>query len=218
MERKRLILIKAEQSITRRGKGSFLQAIIINRSRQSRNGEKNTKEGTSKSKRKPNTFRRVPRQIVSSSAITGWEGLRDARIYAEHVLWSRRDLSSTLLHFEKNKEAAEQITVTARPTATTYKKQRARYSRLYLLRPSFAKFPCVLIQKCQTTVYRGFFDSLRYSERKQKLLRAQQNQEGDTDTVTVYLVLAKKYDVAFQNCQTTVYRVFFASLRYIERK
>ena len=43
------------------------------------------------------------------------------------------------------------------------------------------------------------------------ILKAQQNQEGDTDTVTVYLFL-QKYDVAFQNCQTKVYRGFYGTL------
>ena len=47
-------------------------------------------------------------------------------------------------------------------------------------------------------------------------LRAQHNQDGDTDTVTVCLFLAK-YDVAFQERQTKVYRGFFASLRYIRQ-
>ena len=63
-----------------------------------------------------------------------------------------------------------------------------------------------------------YFPSLRYIERKNQLfegiLKAQRNQEGDTDTVTVYLFLAK-YDVAFQNRQTKVYRRFPPSLPYI---
>ena len=69
-----------------------------------------------------------------------------------------------------------------------------------------------------------YFASLRYMNEKsaiEDILKAQQNQEGDTDTVTVYLFLAKircRFHVAFQNCQTKVYRGFYASLRYIERK
>ena len=58
-----------------------------------------------------------------------------------------------------------------------------------------------------------YFASLRYMNKKSAtyVLRAQQNQEGDTDTVTVYLFL-QKYDVAFQNCQTKVYRGFYGTL------
>ena len=58
-----------------------------------------------------------------------------------------------------------------------------------------------------------YFASLRYSERKNKKisLRAQQNQEGDTDTVTIYFFLAK-YDVEFEKCQTKACRGIYCTL------
>ena len=52
----------------------------------------------------------------------------------------------------------------------------------------------VLISKCQTTVYRNIllvYGTLNEKSAIEGILKAQQNQEGDTDTVTVYLFLAK---------------------------
>ena len=54
-----------------------------------------------------------------------------------------------------------------------------------------------------------------------QLLRAQQNQEGDTDfyrLLSRYTSFWQKHDVLVQNCQINVYRGFSASIRYIERK
>ena len=58
---------------------------------------------------------------------------------------------------------------------------------------------------------------------KNQLWRAHENQEGDdTDIYRLpsrYTFLAKNtMSVSIQTCQTKVYRVFYASLRYIERK
>ena len=62
-----------------------------------------------------------------------------------------------------------------------------------------------------------YFASLRYIERKTQLLRAQQNQEGDTDIITVYLFVAK-IRCRFSKLSNKGIRGFSASLRYIERK
>ena len=76
---------KAEQSMKRKGKGSFRQALR----RQKSETVKTRIRRTSPRAKKANTFRRVPQQLFSSSAITGGE----MGVYAEHVLRSRRDLS-----------------------------------------------------------------------------------------------------------------------------
>ena len=65
---------------------------------------------------------------------------------------------------------------------------------LGLPRVSNQNFKLVLISKCQTTVYRNILPVYGTFEEKsaiEGILKAQQNQEGDTDTVTVYLFLAK---------------------------
>ena len=54
--------------------------------------KKRTKKSTSQKAKKAKNFGRVPQHIISSSAITGREGLKDGG-YAEHVFRSARDLS-----------------------------------------------------------------------------------------------------------------------------
>ena len=76
---------KAEQSMKRKGKGSFRQALR----RQKSETVKTRIRRTSPRAKKANKFRRVPQQLFSSSAITGGE----MGGYAEHVFRSRRDLS-----------------------------------------------------------------------------------------------------------------------------
>ena len=65
---------------------------------------------------------------------------------------------------------------------------------LGLPRVSNQNFKLVLISKCQTTVYRNILPVYGTFEEKsaiEGILKAQQNQEGDTDTVTAYIFLAK---------------------------
>ena len=78
-----------------------------------------------------------------------------------------------------------------------------------------------------------YFAGLRYIERKNQIcyegiLKAQQNQEGDTDTAAVYLFLTKmrcRFSCCFSKLPKQRYTVDFpsvygtsASLRYIERQ
>ena len=84
---------KAEQSMKRKGKGSFRQALR----RQKSETVKTRIRRTSPRAKKANKFRRVPQQLFSSSAITGGE----MGGYAEHVLRSRRDLSVFMYERER---------------------------------------------------------------------------------------------------------------------
>ena len=81
------------------------------------------------------------------------------------------------------------------PASLRYiQRQQNQEGDLGLPRVSNQNSKLVLISKCQTAVYRnilpvyGTFDEKSAIE---GILKAQQNQEGDTDTVTVYLSLAR---------------------------
>ena len=79
-----------------------------------------------------------------------------------------------------------------------------------------SKLVCLNLKNTKKRYTVGFYAILRYIERNQ-LLRAQQNQE-DTDTVTVYLFLAKNTIPLFKTANQEVYRSFPPSLQYIEEK
>ena len=65
------------------------------------------------------------------------------------------------------------------------------------------------------------YGTLNENQLRIYVLRAQQNQEGDSDLfhlLSWYTSFWLKHDIAFQTCQTKLYRGFSASLRHIERK
>ena len=83
---------------------------------------------------------------------------------------------------------------------------------------SISKTPTCLDSKLPNKGMRIF---RKYGTLKENQLSRAQTLEGDTDIYRLlsrYTSFWQKYIVAFQNCQTKVYRGFYASLRYIGRK
>ena len=81
----------------------------------------------------------------------------------------------------------------------------------------------VFLQKCQTTVYRNIlpvYGTLNEKSAIKGILKAQQTKR-EIPILSRNISFWQKYDVAchvaFQNCQQMVYRVFFASLRYVRQ-
>ena len=74
-----------------------------------------------------------------------------------------------------------------------------------------------------TTIYRKIspvYGILNEKSAIEGIVKAQRNQEGDTDTVTVYVFLAKircRFSWRFYNSQIKIYRGFYTSLRYIRQ-
>ena len=107
------------------------------------------------------------------------------------------------------------------PTAIFFRGLGLVLYSLGLPRVSNLNSKLVLISKCQTTVHRNILPVYGTFDEKSAIkgiLKAQQNQAGDTDTVTVYLFLAKIPCLSwFSKCQTTLDHWFPASLRYISQ-